>query len=277
MPQTNKRSHDPRRSREPEYRAPRRRSLGGDQVEGRQAVKELILARRRSVEYVWIEDSVQRKGIVAEIVDLCLSRRIPLLTVSRRKFEMAARSEGNQGIIARAAALREEDLAEMVRGAKSPFIILIDGITDPHNLGAVLRSAELAGATGVVLPQNRTSMITPTVAKSAAGAVEHLSFALVPGIPSALMTLSEMGVFVVGLDVRGASSIYSIPAEECASIALVVGAEDKGLARLSAERCNLLVRIPQVGRLDSLNVSAAAAVALFEVSRQRGAEIVEGS
>ncbi len=273
MPQPKRRSHEPRRTKDAEFHAPRRRSLGGDQIEGRQAVKELILARRRTVEYVWLEDSVVRKGIIAEIVDLCLARRIPLITVSRRKFEMSVRSEGNQGILARAAALREEDLTEMVNAVPNPFLLLIDGITDPHNLGAVLRSAELSGVTGVVLPQNRTSMITPTVAKAAAGAVEHLSFALVPGIPSALMSLATLGVYLVGLDVRGKTSVYNIATGDTGRIALVLGAEDKGLARLSAERCDLLVRIPQVGRLDSLNVSAAAAVALFEVSRLRSSGV----
>ena len=167
-----------------EHRTPiRRRSLGGEQIEGRQAVRELLAAGRRRVEQVWIEESVQRKGIVEEIVNLCVSKRVPLIAASRRKFEMATRSEGHQGVLARAAALREVDLDEMVEASEQPFLVVVDGITDPHNLGAVLRSAELAGATGVVLPQNRTSLITPTVAKAAAGAVEYLQFTLVPGIP----------------------------------------------------------------------------------------------
>ena len=249
--------------------APRRRSLGGEQIEGRQAVRELLIAGRRRVEFVWIEESVQRKGVVEEIVSLCVSRRVPLITASRRKFELATRSEGHQGVLARAAALREVDLEELVEGSGNPFLVVVDGITDPHNLGAVLRSAELAGATGVVLPQNRTSLITPTVAKAAAGAVEYLQFALVPGVPNALLQLEKMDVTRIGLDVRGKGSVYSLNAGEASRVALVLGAEDRGIARLTAERCDRLVRIPQVGRLDSLNVSNAAAITLFELARLR--------
>lgn len=249
--------------------APRRRSLGGEQIEGRQAVRELLIAGRRRVEFVWIEESVQRKGVVEEIVSLCVSRRVPLITASRRKFELATRSEGHQGVLARAAALREVDLEELVEGSGNPFLVVVDGITDPHNLGAVLRSAELAGVTGVVLPQNRTSLITPTVAKAAAGAVEYLQFALVPGVPNALLQLEKMDVTRIGLDVRGKGSVYSLNAGEASRVALVLGAEDRGIARLTAERCDRLVRIPQVGRLDSLNVSNAAAITLFELARLR--------
>ncbi len=249
--------------------APRRRSLGGEQIEGRQAVRELLVAGRRRVEYVWIEESVQRKGVVEEIASLCVSRRVPLITATRRKFELATRSEGHQGVLARAAALREVDLEELVEGSGNPFLVVVDGITDPHNLGAVLRSAELAGVTGVVLPQNRTSLITPTVAKAAAGAVEYLQFALVPGVPNALLQLEKMDVTRIGLDVRGKGSVYSLNASEASRVALVLGAEDRGIARLTAQRCDRLVRIPQAGRLDSLNVSNAAAITLFELARLR--------
>lgn len=250
----------------------RRRSLGGEQIEGRQAVRELLAAGRRRVEQVWIEESVQRKGVVEEIANLCVSRRVPLITASRRKFEMATRSEGHQGVLARAAALREVDLDELVESSGQPFLVVVDGITDPHNLGAVLRSAELAGATGVVLPQNRTSLITPTVAKAAAGAVEYLQFALVPGIPNALLQLEKMDITRIGLDVRGKSSVYALTAGEASRVALVLGAEDRGLARLTAQRCDRLVRIPQAGKLDSLNVSNAAAITLFELARLRLAQ-----
>ena len=259
-----------RRTDNERRQAPRRRSLGGEQIEGRQAVRELLLAGRRRVEYVWLEESVQRKGVVEEIVGLCVSRRVPLISASRRKFELATRSEGHQGVLARAAALREVDLDEMVEASANPFLVVVDGITDPHNLGAVLRSAELAGATGVVLPQNRTSLITPTVAKAAAGAVEYLQFTLVPGVPNALLQLEKMDVTRIGLDVRGKSSVYSLNAGEASRVAVVLGAEDRGIARLTAQRCDRLVRIPQVGKLDSLNVSNAAAITLFELARLRG-------
>lgn len=265
------RTNTKRGDRSPNYQReiPRRRSLGGEQVEGRQAVRELIRTKSRTVEYIWIEDTVIRKGIIAEIVDLALSRRIPLITVSRRRFDSVVRSEGSQGILAKAAALREMDLAELVTVSQTPFLVVIDGITDPHNLGAILRSAELSGVTGIILPQNRTTLVTPTVAKAASGAIEYLNFALVPGIPSALRDLAEMGIFSIGLDIRGNESIYDVSNAPLGGVALVLGAEDKGIARLTAERCDKLVRIPQFGKLDSLNVSSAAAIALFEIARAR--------
>ncbi len=253
------------------FESPKRRSIGGDQVEGRQAVRELVRARVRKVDHIWIEDTVIKKGIVAEITDLAVAQRIPLLTVSRKRFETVSRSEGSQGILAKATPVRDLALEELVEESETPFLVVIDGITDPHNLGAVLRSAELAGVTGVILPQNRTTLVTPTVTKSAAGAIEYLKFALVSGIPSALRELSLIGVTTVGLEVKGTRSIFDLDAVSVdGPVALVLGAEDKGLSRLTRERCDYLVNIPQVGRLDSLNVSAAAAIALFEIQRVRG-------
>lgn len=253
----------------PKYETPRRRSLGGDQVEGRQAVRELLRAGTRNVDYIWLEDTVIRKGIISEIAELAVTRRIPLLTMSRRRFESASSSEGSQGILAKASPLRDKDLTEMVEESNSPFLVVIEGITDPHNLGAVLRSAELAGATGIVLPQNRATLVTPTVTKTAAGAVEYLNFSLVAGIPTALSLLESLGVTTIGLDVQASSSIFDLGLIGQGPVAIVLGAEDKGLSRLSRERCQHRVKIPQVGKLDSLNVSAAAAVGFFEIQRLR--------
>lgn len=247
----------------------RRRSVGGDQVEGRQSVKELVFANRRSVEQIWIEETVVRKGIVSEIIEKSVNRRIAVHTVSTRRFESAVRSEGSQGVIAFCAALREVELSELVNSKTNPFLLVIDGITDPRNLGAILRSGELAGVTGVVLPAHRSAMVTPSATKAAAGAIEYLDFSLVPGVPSALMELQKLNVLCVGLDLNGTSTIYDLPKFEETPVALVLGAEDKGMSRLTAERCDLIARIPQFGRLDSLNISVAASIAMFEIVRSR--------
>ncbi len=247
----------------------RRRSVGGDQVEGRQSVKELVFANRRSVEQIWIEETVVRKGIVNEIIEKSVNRRIPVHTVSTRRFESAVRSEGSQGVIAFCAALREVELSELVTSKTNPFLLVIDGITDPRNLGAILRSGELAGVTGVVLPSHRSAMVTPSATKAAAGAIEYLDFSLVPGVPSALMELQKLNVLCVGLDLNGTSTIYDLPKFEETPVALVLGAEDKGMSRLTAERCDLIAKIPQFGRLDSLNISVAASIAMFEIARSR--------
>jgi len=158
-----------------------------------------------------------------------------------------------------------------VAGAeRMAFLVVVDGVTDPQNLGALLRSAECAGVTGVVLPRHRSAHVTPTVTKVAAGAVEHVSVAVVPGVPGALQELERLGVWTVGLDERGSEPVFNLPLGD-RPIALVIGAEGRGLAPLSRQRCDVLARIPLRGSIDSLNVSAAGAIAMFEVARQRSA------
>ena len=154
------------------------------------------------------------------------------------------------------------------RGNAAPFLLVLDGITDPGNFGAVLRTAECAGVTGIVVRSHRSVRITPTVAKAAAGAIEHLPFAVAPGIPAALRTLSSHDVWTVGLDAAGPRPIHELDLAGEA-VALVLGAEGRGLSRLAAERCDVLASIPLRGTLGSLNVAAAAAVACFEIARRR--------
>ncbi len=155
--------------------------------------------------------------------------------------------------------------------AEGAFLVLLEGVTDPQNLGAILRSAECAGVTGVAVPRHRSVHVTPAVTKAAAGAIEHLQMALVAGMPSALQELGRLGVMTVGLDERGTASLYDL---DLASrpVALVLGSEGSGLSPLSRRRCDVLCKIPVGGEIPSLNVSAAAAVACFEVARQRGRE-----
>jgi 23S rRNA (guanosine2251-2'-O)-methyltransferase len=150
------------------------------------------------------------------------------------------------------------------------FLVLLEGVTDPQNLGAILRSAECAGVTGVAVPRHRSVHVTPAVTKAAAGAIEHLQMALVSGIPSALQQLAQLGVKTVGLDERGTSSLYDLKVGD-RPVALVLGSEATGLSPLARRRCDVLCRIPVGGEIPSLNVSAAAAVACFEVARQRQA------
>ena len=144
----------------------------------------------------------------------------------------------------------------------------VDGVTDPGNLGALYRSAECAGATGMILPRHRAVHVTPTVTKAAAGAVEHLATGIVGGLPTALTELRRAGVWTVGLDGDGALDLWQMPAAD-GPICLVLGAEGAGLSRLVRERCDGIVRIPLGGALSSLNVASAGAIACFEVARVR--------
>jgi predicted rRNA methylase len=164
-----------------------------------------------------------------------------------------------------------EKVGRGTKAGKMAFLVVVDGVTDPQNLGALLRSAECAGVTGVVLPRHRSAHVTPTVAKVAAGAIEHVSIAVVPGVPGALQELERLGVWTVGLDERGSEPVFKLDLAD-RPIALVIGAEGRGLAPLSRQRCDVLARIPLHGSIDSLNVSAAGAIAMFEVARQRGAQ-----
>ena len=249
----------------------RRTGVGGDQVEGRQAVRELLLAGRRKVREVWLLADLEASPVLEDIVELAESERVPLREVGRSKFFAEARCEAPQGVLAKAAPLPEallDDLATARPGGAPPFLVAVDGVTDPGNLGALLRSAECAGATGIVLPRHRAVHVTPTVTKAAAGAVEHLSFAVVGGLPTALQDLRRRGVWIVGLDAEGSTGLWDLPAAD-GPIALVLGAEGRGLSRLARQRCDEVVSIPLAGSVASLNVAAAAALACFEVARAR--------
>jgi 23S rRNA (guanosine2251-2'-O)-methyltransferase len=239
-------------------------------VEGRQAVRELLLARRRTVREVWLLAEQDDAPILEDIVTLAEAERVPLREVGRSKFFAEARCEAPQGVLAKAAPLREVSLDDLATpaGGVVPFLLAVDGVTDPGNLGALLRSAECAGATGVVLPRHRAVHVTPTVTKAAAGAVEHLPFAVVGGLPAALQQLRDRGVWCVGLDGDATASLWELPAAD-GPIALVLGAEGAGLSRLVKQRCDALVAIPMRGSLASLNVASAGALACFEVARAR--------
>ncbi len=252
------------------------RGIGGEQVEGRQAVRELLLAGRRRVKEVWVatreSDDPNFDDHVDDLAELADSVNVPVREVSRKKLLAEARTESPQGVLAKAAPLPEVELDELLARrdphGRPPFLVAVDGVTDPGNLGALLRSAEGAGATGVLLPRHRAVHITPTVTKAAAGAVEYLPMAVVGGLPAAIVTLQRAGIWVVGLDMDG-EPIHTADLPADAGICLVLGSEGQGLSRLVRERCDLVVSLPLRGNLASLNVAAAAAVACYEVTRRR--------
>ena len=253
--------------------APVSAGLGGDQVEGRQAVRELLSANRRAVRSLLLADGMDAAAILDEIEALASLRRVRVEYVSRRRIDSVARTEAAQGVVALARPIEPtpiEDLCQPTRRGRVPFLLVLDGITDPHNVGSLLRSAECAGVTGVVLPRHRSAHLSPTVAKVAAGAIEYLPMALVAGVPTALQKLSELGVWTVGLVGEASQPLYGIPLGD-QPVALVLGSEGAGLASLTRKRCDALASIPQHGTLASLNVATAGAIACFDVARQRSA------
>jgi len=251
----------------------RDREIGGSQVEGPRAVLELLTARRRAVRSIWIEQRHDRRGALTEVEAAADRAGLRPKRVDTQVLASRARTGAPQGVIATAEPVLSVPLAELTR-VSLPFVVALDGVTDPVNLGAVLRTADAAGATGVVVPRRRSAHLTPAATKAAAGAVEHVPVAVVSGIPNALERLRRAGCWVVGLDERG-DVILAEAGLGVEPVALVLGAEGRGLARLTRERCDLLARIPMHGALSSLNVGAAAAVACFEVARHRADDSAE--
>ena len=248
-------------------------------MEGRQAVAELLAAGRRKVLDVWVDADAPAAPVLARIADLADEAGVPLRRVSGARVVAEARTDAPQGVLAHARPLPEADLGELCQPLRSghagregrngpPFLLALDGVTDPQNLGGLLRTAEGAGVTGAVLPRHRAVHVTPAVTKAAAGAIEHVPLALVGGLPAALSRVRDAGVWVVGLDPGAGDSLYDLTVADEA-VLVVLGAEGRGLSRLVRERCDVLVGIPLRGRIPSLNVAAAGALALFEVSRRR--------
>jgi len=227
-------------------------------------VLELVRAGSRPIRAVFVSSSATRDERVNEIVERGgnLVKIVP-----PERIEHLARTDVHQGVVATAAPLRPAELDDLVTAADA-FLVALDGVTDPRNFGAILRSAETAGVTGVIVPRHRAARVTPVVAKAAAGAIEHVPIALVGGIPNALERAARAGCWTVGLDERGDRSIFELDLAG-QPIVVVLGAEGKGLARLTRERCDVLVQIPMYGRVASLNVSAAATLACHEIARRR--------
>ncbi len=230
---------------------------------------ELLRARRRSVRKVYVAEGQDASETLDAIEFEAQRQRIPIQVISMARLDREAKTEGHQGVLAFAAPLDTVLLEELVVGPR-PFLLVCDGVTDPRNLGAMLRSAEGAGVTGVVLPRHRSARISPTAAKTAAGAIEYLRFCDVGGVPAALDQLNRAGVFTVGLAGESTTSLYDAELGS-GPVALVVGGEEKGLAALTRKRCATVVSIPQMGHISSLNAGVAVSIAAFEAARQRRA------
>ncbi len=240
------------------------KTLGGDVVPGVRAVRELLLADARPVRKLLID---RERTDDAELLDLARDHGVRVELVDGHRIDRQARIDTHQGVVAIAAPVGDVPLDALCTRADA-FLVALDGVTDPRNLGAVLRTAEVAGATGAVLARHRGALLGPAAIKAAAGAIEHLPLALVSGVPSAIEHAGRAGVWGVGLDAAGPTPIRELPVAD-ASVMLVLGGEGRGLSRLARERCDVLASIPMHGRLESLNVAAAAAVACFEIAARR--------
>ncbi len=234
---------------------------------GINAVLESLRAGAGRVERVCIQRD-QRNPRIQEIVEISRRSHVPISFEERAWLDRKAEGERHQGVLcylAETGVLEPEDLLEQ---ASSPgLVIVLDGIEDPQNLGAIIRSSEVAGADGLFLPQRRSAGLSPAVVRSSAGAAAHLKIARIPNLARLIEMLKEKGYWVAGLDAASGRPIWE--ADFTVPTALVLGSEGSGLHRLVKEKCDFLVSIPVRGKVSSLNVSVAAGIALYEVVRQR--------
>jgi len=232
-------------------------------LEAGRAIERIVVARGRGGDRV------------EEIVRLARSKNVPVRFENREAISRLAGSEQHQGIIALAGAKSATTLEDLLaHPAPDALVILLDGVEDPHNVGAILRSALAAGAIGAVLPERRAAGLTETVARASAGALEHLPVARVTNLVRAMEELKEAGFWLTGLDERANQDFTQV--DMTGRIALVLGGEGKGLHELTRKRCDYLVSIPTTGPVRSLNVSVAAGIVLFEAVRQRRARAGAG-
>jgi 23S rRNA (guanosine2251-2'-O)-methyltransferase len=240
-------------------------------VVGLHPVRELLRAGQ-PVRRILMADTRDAGPLVAEIRALAAAAHVPVEEVERRSLDEVAEGLVHQGVVALAPpfayATLDDVVARAAAACEAPLLVALDGITDPHNLGSIARTAEAVGAHGLLVPGRRAVGVTPSAEKAAAGALAHLPVVAVGNLVRTLGTLSERGVWSLGLDgdAEVALADHPLAGEPCV---LVVGAEGAGLARLTRERCDALVRLPMRGRVGSLNASVAAAVALYELLRCR--------
>lgn len=237
-------------------------------IYGIHAVEEALSSRGRGFEYVAVAAGRGDKRL-EKIAQLCRAAGVPLRTFPRDQLTKLVNSSGHQGVVAVTAEKQYGDLDDVLKNKRGTygFVIVLDGVEDPHNLGAIIRAAEGAGADGIVIPERRAAGITATVVKTSAGASEHLPIAKVINISRAIEAIKSHNIWTVGLDERAQQSYDQLDYKmDCA---LVLGAEGHGLHQHVREKCDHLVSIPMLGKVASLNVSVAAGIVMYEVGRQR--------
>ena len=238
-------------------------------IEGRNAVIEALRAGR-AIDKLFINKGEVDKTL-GHIASKARDKGIVVVECDRRKLDFMSQTHAHQGVIA-VCAVREyctvEDiLAIAEERQEAPFVIVCDEISDGHNLGAIIRAAECAGAHGVIIPKRRSAGLTAIVDKASAGAAEHMAIARVPNLPAVIRELKEKGLWVYGTAATGSSDLWHT--DFTGPLALVIGSEGDGMGRLVSESCDFIVSLPMKGQLSSLNASAAAAITMYEILRQR--------
>ncbi len=259
-----KQNRRPSRPREPE-----RRELAEDMIEGRNALTE-ALRSGRTIDKVFVAAGDTDKAL-ARLTAQAREAGAVVVATDRRKLDQMSPTGAHQGVMAQVAAHQYATVEEILQRAadkgEAPLLVLCDELSDPHNLGAILRTAECAGAHGVIIPKRRSVGLTAVVSKTSAGAVEYMPVARVGNLAATIRELKQRGVWIYGTAAGGQTDLYH--ADLGGPAAIVIGSEGQGMSRLVAESCDVLVSIPMKGQITSLNASAAAAIMLYEAVRQR--------
>ncbi len=238
-------------------------------IEGKNAVTEAIRAGRPLDKVFLVRGSADRA--LAFIASSAKAAGVPVTECDRRKLDAMSATGAHQGVVAVAAAREYCTLEDILDRAdalgQAPFVVVCDGLEDPRNLGAVIRCAECAGAHGVVIGKHRSAGLTAAADKASAGAAEHMLVARVPNLAAALQTMKDRGLWIYGAEAGGGSPLWKTDMR--GPICLVIGSEGAGMSRLVREACDFVMDIPLMGKVNSLNASAAAAVLLYEIVRQR--------
>ena len=261
-----------RRSGGRDFRGQReaRRELAEDMIEGRNALTE-ALKSGRTIDKVFVAAGDTDKAL-ARLSAMAKKAGAVVVSTDRRKLDLMSPTGAHQGIMAQVAAHEYATVDEILQNAadkgEAPLLVLCDELSDPHNLGAILRTAECAGAHGVIIPKRRSVGLTAVVSKTSAGAVEYMPVARVSNMAACIRELKERGVWIYGTAAEARTDIYH--ADLKGPAAIVIGNEGQGMSRLVADSCDVLVSIPMKGHISSLNASAAASILLYEAVRQRG-------
>jgi 23S rRNA (guanosine2251-2'-O)-methyltransferase len=240
-----------------------------DQIEGRNSVLEL-LESGKDINKIFIEKG-EKHGSINKIIGIAKDRKIVIVEVDRNKLNQMAQTENPQGVIAIVPPFNYCEVDDILNEAKSkneaPFILILDGIEDPHNLGAIIRTAETAGVHGIIIPKRRACSVNSTVYKVASGAVEHVKIARVNNLNDEIKYLKSKDVWIYGTAIEATKYYYEENLK--GAVALVIGNEGEGISRLVRENCDILLKIPMKGHITSLNASVSAGIVMYEVVKQR--------
>lgn len=244
-------------------------SIREDLIIGRNAVIE-ALKSDRTIECIYVSKG-ELEGSIKVALGLAKERGAVIKEADRRKLDTMCDGLNHQGIIARVTPFKYCEVNDILEYAKSkeeqPFIVILDEIEDPHNLGSIIRTAELCGVHGIVIPKRRNVGVTSTVYKCSAGAIEHMKIAKVTNINSTIDMLKQQGIWIYGADIEGKD--YSYNTDFSGACALIIGSEGKGISNLTLKKCDLLVKIPMIGKINSLNASVAGGIMMYEVLKGR--------